>query len=148
MADQGRDPRTLSLQRLSRRQYVRASGRLPPLFQRPAGEARRDPGGDARGDGQGAVPPRPDPQLQAGPGAREDRDRDHGPRRSHDPAGSEPAEAPEAQGRAAEGSAHGNLFRRLGAAHGPSPRRGRLWRRGGADDPGEPAAEARAGDRP
>jgi penicillin-binding protein 1A len=64
LADQGGDTRALSLQRLSRRQHLRPARRLLALFQRPAREADRAPGGDAGRDGQGAVAARADPQLR------------------------------------------------------------------------------------
>ena len=60
------------------------------------------------------------------------------------PARGAAAEAGAAPGRAAKVRSDRHLFRRLGAAHGPRPRRGRLWRPGGADDAREPAAEAGA----
>ena len=69
LADQGRDPQPLPLQRLFRRQCLRPARRRPPLFQRRARGADPRPGGDAGRRGQRAEPARPDPQSRRRPRA-------------------------------------------------------------------------------
>src|SRR3546814_11377839 len=55
VADQGRDSRTLSVERLFRRQLLWVACRLAPLFQPPARKTRPRAGGAACGMGQGAL---------------------------------------------------------------------------------------------
>ncbi len=67
VADQGRDPRALSLERLFRRQHLWAARGLAALLLPPAGEAEAGAGGDAGGHAAGAVAPRADPAPRRPP---------------------------------------------------------------------------------
>ena len=64
VADQGRDPHPLSLERLFRRRCLRPARRRPPLFQPRPGASDAGPVGDARRPGQGAVAAGADPQSR------------------------------------------------------------------------------------
>ena len=70
VADQGRDPRTLSLQRLFRRQRLWPARREPALFLPPAREADARTGGDAGRAGAGAIAARADAAISTGPRRR------------------------------------------------------------------------------
>ena len=64
LADQGRNPLALSVERLFRRRRLRAARRGATLFRSPAGESDARPIGDAGGSGSGAVAAGADPQSQ------------------------------------------------------------------------------------
>ena len=124
--DQGRDPRTLPLERLFRRQHVRAACGFDALFLPQAGEPEARTGGDAGRAAQGTLAACADQELrprqgafQAGRGL-DGRGRlpDRSAGRRNAPAG---ARRPD---RARPADRH--LFRRLGAARGAQIVRGRL----------------------
>ncbi|KIU01425.1 hypothetical protein QU38_01700, partial [Staphylococcus aureus] len=134
MAEQGRDPLALSLERLFRRQCLWPAGRGAPLFQHRARRSDPEPGHAAGRAGAGAFAARPHRQSEGRARAAETGDRrDGGCRADHQGAGGDdpPGRAPCQQipGRPAQR----HLFRRLGAAPGARPGGRRRHRADGAD---------------
>ena len=84
LADEGRDPLPLSLERLFRRRRVRPAGRLEALFRPRAGESESGAIGHACGRRSGAFAACADEQSQARAGARQaGAEGDGGHRRDH-----------------------------------------------------------------
>ena len=155
LADQGRDPRTLSLQRLFRRQPVWAARREPPLLLPPTREAAARAGSDAGGAAAGALALCADQALRQGQSP-------HGAGHPVDGRGRLPDRGRGARtARSAHRRAHPrrqpadrHLFRRLGAAAGARGDGGELFQAGAhhharfaAAGAGEPRGLARAAGR-
>ena len=126
VADQGRDPRTVSVERLFRRQPLWASGGLDALLLPPPGKAHRLASRDAGGADAGAQPLCSDQKLRAGPKADAYRGRGDGRGGCADPDGGQGGDPASARRPRPRCIAHRNLLRRLGAARGARPGRGRL----------------------